>query len=570
MKILYVETTNFGSFPEFKMDFTDVNLALIYGDTGSGKSTVMDMVCWCLYGETAKGLASDEVRSWQAEGATTGHIVFETNEKVYSVNRIRSSRANQNDLYFVDEANPEYLRGKDATETQKLISQKIGMDSDTFVTASYFHEFSETGNFFIAKAKDRRTLFEKLAPLDFPKNLAEKATLAKKVAKYKLQEKEADYQELNGKLKQIITTKENNIRSMANWDANHANALIELDKFNKNFLKNKERKLSELQEKLNNFETYKNSKIDSIVEELEDIESKISDKNFLKEISFLEEAAKKEHKCKSCNQNIKNEKNLNSIWELKQKHIENENYHKTKVSLLKSLEEAQEIVNSFDEQIVLVKNQENPYLLQIKTESARVNPFELEINTIEAQLAITSNKLTLLNLDKESIASEIEDISHLYDLSSTLRAELLKRTVGEINENINNTLEKFFDSELRVSLILDEDDLEARIEKSGNDCSFRQLSKGQRQLLRLSFVLATQKATSDKLGIKLENLFFDEALDGLDEGLKIKAYSLFESLSLNHESILIIDHSKAFQGFFNKKYHVTMQSDKSRIEGVDE
>jgi len=561
MKIRYVETQNFGSYLEFKMDFDQIDLALLYGATGTGKSTVMDMVSWCLYGITAKGLAADEVRSWHSKEPTSGTVVVDLGDRTIGITRIRGNRSHDNDVFIME--NDNQVRGKDATETQTLINARLGADADEFVTASYFHEFSESANFFIAKAKDRRSLFEKLAPLDFPKNLAEKSAQAKKTAKAKQQEKAMLWSQENGKLKQLIETRDSTIRASDNWERGHAKTMVEIENLGKNYEVDRKRRREVLQDRYNNFETEKAQQLEKYNAKLNALQDAIAK---FEPVTIKE--SKKENVCKSCNQIIGHKHD--EMLEAKEKLRKHTHNIEAQAEVLGDITRVTNMVNSYGDQIKTFDEQGNPYLKQLETERNRKNPFRHQIDGILESIVLADAEVAKLLAEQKALEAKISDLSQLYDLSSVLRAELLKRTVGEINDNVNQILETYFDSELKVSLLLDEDNLEARIEKSGFECNYRQLSKGQRQLLRLSFVLSIQRALSNKLGVWFQNLFFDEALDGLDEELKIKAYALFESLSLKHESILIIDHSKAFHNLFTKRFCVTMKADRSEIEEENE
>ena len=57
MKPIYIEMKAFGSYRDEKIDFTGKSqgLFLITGDTGAGKTTIFDAICYALYGETSGG-----------------------------------------------------------------------------------------------------------------------------------------------------------------------------------------------------------------------------------------------------------------------------------------------------------------------------------------------------------------------------------------------------------------------------------------------------------------------------------------------------------------------------------
>ncbi len=74
------------------------------------------------------------------------------------------------------------------------------------------------------------------------------------------------------------------------------------------------------------------------------------------------------------------------------------------------------------------------------------------------------------------------------------------------------------------------------------------------------------RAVSNHHGVKFEQIFIDEALEGLDESMKLKAWGLLESLSSEYESIFVIDHSESIKAMANNKYKVELINGKSKIE----
>ena len=552
------------------MNFEDQGLALIYGNTGSGKSTICDGVCWSLFGVTAKGISADEVRSWQSpKSDTIGMIEVETANGLISITRRRGPKS---DLYYEDK-DGNVIRGKDATETQKRINEALGMDVDLFITASYYNEFSDTANFFIAKAKDRRELFENLAPIEFQKKLADRAAIALAKSKKQLRENELTYQKASGKLEQLISSRDNMIISCENWEKSQARTILAIENLVKDQAGDKQRKIKILQEKSDSFHIKQSTQIESILTQIEELDAVILHDDIFD--TALEEAEKLRkpagaETCPTCHQSIQCEdfdkEYRKARYDIEYDLRENDKLKIQREKLTLKLEHVSEEINNYGTQIKLLEEQENPYIAQLESEKKKQNPFTETLEKAHKDIEEAHKAEASIRKQVADLGDKIESLSQLYDLSSVLRAELLKQTVETMNEHINLVLEKYFEGEFRVTLVLLEDTLEVEIQKSGYSCSFHQLSKGQRQLLRLSMVLATQRQASSKIGIHLDNLFFDESLDGLDTDMKIRAFGMFQELSLNHNSVLVIDHDKSFQSKFDKRYHVTMVEDKSKIE----
>src|ERR1700677_767637 len=167
MKILSVSLENFASYKKLSFDFQSQGLTLIQGANGSGKSTLCDAIPWILFGKTAKDGKSDEVRSWNTAEPTIGAI--EVQLELYEVN-ITRIRGKNNDLYYsftADEAQNK-IRGKDLMDTQRMINGLLGADYDLYLAGSYYHEFSQTAQFFTTTAKNRRSICEQLVDLSLP------------------------------------------------------------------------------------------------------------------------------------------------------------------------------------------------------------------------------------------------------------------------------------------------------------------------------------------------------------------------------------------------------------------
>lgn len=177
MKILSVKAQNFGSYKELSFDFSSQGLTLIQGANGSGKSTLCDLIPWTLFGRTAKGGAVSEVLTWPGDQITTATLTMADG---FTYTRRRGSKSGDNDLYWRtrldDVQNGVSHRGKDLNDTQRLINLQLGMDYDLYLASAYYHEFSQTAQFFTTTAKNRRTICEQLVDLSLPKSLQTKAS----------------------------------------------------------------------------------------------------------------------------------------------------------------------------------------------------------------------------------------------------------------------------------------------------------------------------------------------------------------------------------------------------------
>jgi len=546
MKLGRCQAWNFGSYSHIEFDFADTGLSLVYGKTGSGKSMLADLPAWILFSITAKNGAADDVRSWQTpDEPTKGILDVQLPEGSITVTRVRG-KAGQNDLYWTENNEVSKQRGKDLADTQKRLVTRLGVDSTLYLSASYFCDFSPSGQFFMAKAKDRRELFDKIALLDLPAKIAESSSDMRKTVKKELEAITLALATANGKEEHIKASfidsterfeawgkkvKEEEVKFKSALDAAKKEVEIPLG------VKALQRELK----KANDYLSSVKGALRNIMAEHKQLSSLSADQ------------------CPTClSPQGNNTHRRTRIDELKREIVaykQAEQIGETEVERLADmldketfLEQAQKDLNSVD----------------------RENPFGPVCVKLEAELEASYLKVDKLESKVEGLECVMARLTRLYDLSFELRGELLRKAVKEIEVSTNGYLEKYFDSEIRVGFAVNGDDLDVTIQKSGFECSFRQLSKGQRQLLKLCFSVSIMQSSANSAGVHFDNVLLDEPTDGMDAELKVKAFSLFEDIAGEASSVLVIEHSAELQAMFPRKYHVTMESDVSNIELEDE
>lgn len=497
MRILSAKATNFASYKQLELDFTNRGLTLIQGATGSGKSTICDLVPWILFGRTAKDGVAAEVLRWPGNDITEGIVYLQT----VTVARKRGPKSKDNDLCFWP-TDGVVTRGKDLLDTQKLLESFLGFTSELYLAGAYFHEFSQTAAFFTTTAKNRRTICEQIVDLSLPKILSEKITEKRKDKQKQLDIIRGDSDRLSSvidNLSKLMITRKIRANEWAHEQA---------------------RKKTELKNKYVSFEQEKTEAVRTY---------RVAEAAYLKQ-------AEEDPRCSECG----------AIKQKDHKHIRH---------------------NPFSSKIDAVLSKENTYLQQLYTLDKETNVhLEMYQELVESKREKTVE--LGMALSKESVASAVmADLHIIQDATSALRTTVIMDAIRNINHNTNRLLSTYFDAEISVEFAAeDADKLEVTITKDGNECSYTQLSKGQRQLLKLCFGVSIMKQASNNSGISFTQLFFDEALDGLDESLKIKAYKLLERLSTEYESIFVVEHSAELKSVFPSTIKVQLVSGESQIE----
>lgn len=151
MDILSLRINNFlaiGSAKELRLK--DKGLVLIQGvnaddssatSNGVGKSSIADALCWCLYGETARGVSGDAVVNKVVKKNTSVSITLEDGKSEYVITRYRKHSEGRNST-IVQAVNNLTLALEDISkatekETQSMIVEIMGCSHDVFMAAIY-------------------------------------------------------------------------------------------------------------------------------------------------------------------------------------------------------------------------------------------------------------------------------------------------------------------------------------------------------------------------------------------------------------------------------------------------
>lgn len=536
MKLLSCEATNFASYKQLEFSFDSLGLSLVYGPTGAGKSTLQDLPCWILYGITSKQGPVDDIRSWYEPESTTGILSLEVKGVKLVITRIRG-RQTENDLYWTEADEPKEYRGKDITETQKLLEQRLGISSDLYITAAYSSEFSPTSTFFIDKPKTKRDLFEKIADLSLPIKLEEKIKNERKELKKQVKEKEETKARQDGRLEELEAAIKRSEINALRWDSDREKRIRDLQSKYQNFEELKQKDLQQIKLNIANWESEKQYAIEVLQSKLDELN------NYLSVHSNLA-------KCELCGSEHKG---------IQQAALK-------KVQLEHKLESQQKLTNQWVHEYKIKSESVNTYGNELISLQNSKNPYSQENHELNIKIQFQKEQLLILESEVNQKHEKLSKLETLESLSLQLRGLLLERAINNVEKLTNAYLEKHFDSELRVRFELSQaDSFSVEVSKNGYNCSFRQLSTGQRRLLTLCFTVSVMQYAANESGVHFNLLSFDECLNGLDSDLKVKAFALFTELSQTHESILLIEHALEFQNLFENKYKVILVDDNSMI-----
>lgn len=158
-----VKSTNFQSWETLEFN-VDQGVTQIKGQNlddgnseGSGKSSVINAICWGLFGCLPKDVNTDQVIRYGAKSCSV-EVTLDSGLKI-----VRTRKPN--DLYLYDPNKKDEIRGKDARETQKLIENILGLSFETFMQSVYFAQ-NYPKKFIAANEADKAKILSEIQQLE--------------------------------------------------------------------------------------------------------------------------------------------------------------------------------------------------------------------------------------------------------------------------------------------------------------------------------------------------------------------------------------------------------------------
>lgn len=181
MRIHHLRLTAYGPFPHtVDIDFEELNQAgifLLNGPTGSGKSSILDAICFALYGTTSLArpelkshFAADDVEPRVELECTIGsaHLRIERSPKWERPKKRGTGTLTQQAKVLVERENPEQpgqweTKAERNDEAGKYITELIGLNREQFTQVMLLPQ-GEFARFLTSKSADREELLKRLFP----------------------------------------------------------------------------------------------------------------------------------------------------------------------------------------------------------------------------------------------------------------------------------------------------------------------------------------------------------------------------------------------------------------------
>ena len=562
--MIIFEKVRWKNFLSTGNQFTEIDLnrnetTLIIGENGAGKSTVLDALCFALFGKPFRTISKSQLINTVNAMETVVEIEFSIASRNYKV--VRSIKPNkfeiwQNDVMINQEAN--------SRDYQKILEQQILKLNYRSFTQVVILGSSTFVPFMQLKAKFRREVVEDLLDIKIfsTMNLLLKQRLKDLVTE--LQEVEYNHKLCSEKISMQSTHIEN-IKNNADLiikekQSNYESNSIELDKKvnNKKSLEQKQKELfSSVEDQIN---------IESKDIKLKDLRSTLTEKQKEKDrmIKFLSE----NEDCPACEQHIDKEfkSQMISAKETEKKEI---------VDGLTKMEEELNKTQSRLNEISKVTNEIQDNSIQIASLNTSIQELEkyqvklseeikeLEKSTIdnsdEEQLKILQTEFEGIEKNRKDLKEEkvYKEATRAMLQDTGIKTKIIKQYLPIMNQLINKYLASM---EFYVNFTLNESFEETIKSRFRDTFNYESFSEGEKMRIDLALLFTWRAIAKMKNSTNTNLLILDEIFDssldsaGTDEFLKILN-------TLEGENVFVISHK---QDVLVDKFKHTLKFEKNK------
>ncbi len=540
----YVRWKNFlstgNNFTEIQLDRSSTTL--IIGENGAGKSTILDALCFGLFGKPFRNINKPQLLNSVNASNCLVEVEFKVGGKDVKV--VRGIKPNVFEIYINGKM---YNQDANARDYQKYLEQQILKLNYRSFTQVVILGSSTFVPFMQLKARHRREVVEEILDIQI-------FSLMNMILKQKLKTIEADHRELEYKeslTSEKLTLKERYIQDIQDNRRKLIEEKTVLIGGNEEEIFKKKRKIADLQddiecmhEKISNA-----TKVAEQFDRLNDLNSQLKTKHrsHKRLIKFFEE----NEDCPTCQQHIDEYFKDTMISK------ENKKYEKLTVGI-------KELADKLEATKVKINiiNEVNQTIQSNNVEIAKENSSISELEKFNATLDTEIKQLQDGHVDKkdhEEVISLQEEFDAVSKEKNKLREErvyndavramltdqgiktkIIKQYLPIMNKLINTYLTSM---EFYVNFTLDENFDETIKSRYRDDFTYASFSEGEKMRIDLALLFTWRAVAKMKNSANTNLLILDEIFDssldgtGTDEFLKILN-------TLGDENVFVISHKQ--------------------------
>ena len=535
--------------------FTEVELnknstTLIVGNNGAGKSTILDALCFVLFGKAFRKINKPQLINTTNEKDCLVEIELKIGSTDWMIRR--GIKPNIFEIY----RNGSVLdQSSSAIDQQKYLEQSILKMNYKSFTQIVILGSSNFVPFMQLTAASRREVIEDLLDIKIFSSM-------NVIIKEKIRS-----------LKEEIRTLELKKESVKDKVEMQKNFIEELENLgNANVNANKE-KITDCEKEIGDY-MKENETIEeplrALIREQDEIigyAEKLKKLGQLKgKISQKVSTITKEHKffmentvCPTCTQSIEEDFRLNRIKSAQDNAKELQSGYKELEEAIKKEEEREHKFNTLSKEISKLTNGISQNNIRINGLRKQIQNLEKEIQVLTENLANRNSEHEKLEQFKSDLKSVYDDLSGKKDLiqyhdfsysllkDSGVKSKIIKKYLPLINQQVNRYLQML---DFYINFTLDEEFNETVQSPIHEDFSYSSFSEGEKQRIDLALLFTWREVAKFKNSTNTNLLILDEVFDSSLDGLGTEDFIKIIRYVIKDSNIFIISHKSGMDDRF--------------------
>ena len=533
---------------------TEINLlesktTLIIGSNGSGKSTMLDAICFCLFNKAFRKINKGQLVNSTNEKDCLVTVEFDVGSKNYKI--IRGIKPNIFEIWIDGKLQNQSAASNDQQKYLEENILKLNYKSFTQIVILGNASFVP---FMQLSASNRREIVEDILDIKI-------------------------FSAMNNIVKDRIRKNNEEIKNLSLSESMTIDKIEMQKDFIENIKRNGEDDIEKNKKKIVNIEVETNSLFDEIkIKEEQSIDLQEDAKKYseasskLKKLGSLKgklsqkvSSVVEEHKfftdnnvCPTCTQKIDDEFKHNKIEETLKKVKELKNGYDEIVQTIKEEEERERNFLELTKKITNISNDITKNNIKISNNNKQIRIIENEVKEIESKIKNQSKETKKLKELKDQLgdikknSSKIKEESKYLEFSHNLlkdggiKAKVIKKYLPLMNIQINKYLNMM---DFYINFNFDEEFNENIKTPIHQDFTYESFSEGEKMRINLAILFTWREIAKMKNSVNTNLLILDEVFDssldftGTDQFTKIIKYIIQDSniFVISHKTDELID-----------------------------